>query len=463
MAGTFALAALGRAGHGGRREAAAGRRPLPAVRGGNRRRVRAARRRPPGHTHPVGGAPVHRPGRHPPHLGGTRRRRTPRRRPNPPPAEYLRAGAGARRRPGRHDRRRLHRVARPTPAPAHKSLLIAADNDTVRELNERARADLVAAGTVDDTSTRGPARRADRRPRRPRRHPRNRPLPDRRHPTRQRHCGRAVVAGRTGSSATVNNGSSTGPAGTGRSTVRLLDGDGQPGATAGHPARRRTCGGTWNSAYATTVHRAQGMTTDTAHVLADAATTREAFYVAMTRGRTQQPGLPRPRPAGAPAPGPPVDQQRRRRRAINPRRGAARDRHQHQRAVLRARGHPGRAGPRRVHRATRERGRNHRRLRPRPRRRGPAHHRARRHPHRSPHSWTTSISTEVVTAIRRAYAAGTDVPTVLPRLAAPLQSTGTLTATRLADAIRTHTTTTTRQHPPGRAWSPGCCPTPPQG
>ena len=40
-----------------------------------------------------------------------------------------------------------------------KSLLIAADNDTVRELNERARADLVAAGTVDDTSTVRPARR----------------------------------------------------------------------------------------------------------------------------------------------------------------------------------------------------------------------------------------------------------------------------------------------------------------
>ena len=38
-------------------------------------------------------------------------------------------------------------------------------------------------------------------------------------------------------------------------------------------------------AYATTVHRAQGMTTDTAHVLADSAATREAFYVAMTRGR----------------------------------------------------------------------------------------------------------------------------------------------------------------------------------
>ncbi len=37
--------------------------------------------------------------------------------------------------------------------------------------------------------------------------------------------------------------------------------------------------------YAVTAHRAQGMTVDTAHVLATAAMTREAFYVAMTRGR----------------------------------------------------------------------------------------------------------------------------------------------------------------------------------
>jgi ATP-dependent exoDNAse (exonuclease V) alpha subunit len=37
--------------------------------------------------------------------------------------------------------------------------------------------------------------------------------------------------------------------------------------------------------YAVTAHRAEGMTVDTAHVLATAAMTREAFYVAMTRGR----------------------------------------------------------------------------------------------------------------------------------------------------------------------------------
>ncbi|MDN5746411.1 MAG: conjugal transfer protein, partial [Nocardioidaceae bacterium] len=37
--------------------------------------------------------------------------------------------------------------------------------------------------------------------------------------------------------------------------------------------------------YAVTAHRAQGVTTDTAHVLVEPSTTRENFYVAMTRGR----------------------------------------------------------------------------------------------------------------------------------------------------------------------------------
>jgi conjugative relaxase-like TrwC/TraI family protein len=37
--------------------------------------------------------------------------------------------------------------------------------------------------------------------------------------------------------------------------------------------------------YATTIHRAQGATVDTAHVLARAGMTRQALYVAMTRGR----------------------------------------------------------------------------------------------------------------------------------------------------------------------------------
>ena len=37
--------------------------------------------------------------------------------------------------------------------------------------------------------------------------------------------------------------------------------------------------------YAVTAHRAQGITTDTAHVLVEPTSTRETFYVAMTRGR----------------------------------------------------------------------------------------------------------------------------------------------------------------------------------
>lgn len=37
--------------------------------------------------------------------------------------------------------------------------------------------------------------------------------------------------------------------------------------------------------YAVTAHRAQGVTTDTAHVVVEPSTTRENFYVAMTRGR----------------------------------------------------------------------------------------------------------------------------------------------------------------------------------
>ena len=39
-----------------------------------------------------------------------------------------------------------------------------------------------------------------------------------------------------------------------------------------------------NLGYAITAHRAQGVTTDTAHVIATVTTTRENFYVAMTRG-----------------------------------------------------------------------------------------------------------------------------------------------------------------------------------
>jgi conjugative relaxase-like TrwC/TraI family protein len=39
--------------------------------------------------------------------------------------------------------------------------------------------------------------------------------------------------------------------------------------------------------YASTIHRAQGMTADTAHVLADSSTTRELAYVGLTRGKME--------------------------------------------------------------------------------------------------------------------------------------------------------------------------------
>lgn len=41
-----------------------------------------------------------------------------------------------------------------------------------------------------------------------------------------------------------------------------------------------------NLGYAVTAHRAQGITVDAAHVLVEPTTTRENFYVGMTRGRT---------------------------------------------------------------------------------------------------------------------------------------------------------------------------------
>ncbi|WP_254774012.1 MobF family relaxase [Microbacterium sp. cf046] len=63
--------------------------------------------------------------------------------------------------------------------------------------------------------------------------------------------------------------------------------------------------------YAITAHRAQGITTDTAHVLARSGMTRESFYVAMTRGReTNTAYVAVDLPEGAhsgPHPGDPLD------------------------------------------------------------------------------------------------------------------------------------------------------------
>ncbi|WP_420119926.1 MobF family relaxase [Nakamurella sp.] len=159
------------------------------------------------------------------------------------------------------------------------SVLIAADNDTVVHLNQRARADLVQTGQVDDAATvvvrnglsvgRGDVvvtRRIDRT-------------------TSDGTTAEPAVGGRLGAGF-VRNGQRWQVQRAHRDgslTVRLLDA-GQPGAAAVilTPAYVREH---VDLGYATTAHRAQGLTVDTSHVLADALTQREPFYVAMTRGR----------------------------------------------------------------------------------------------------------------------------------------------------------------------------------
>ncbi len=159
------------------------------------------------------------------------------------------------------------------------SVLIAADNDTVVQLNQRARTDLVGNGLVDDSST-VPVRNGlsvsagdvvvTRRIDRTQTDGTTDPVP---------------AAGRLGDGF-VRNGQRWQVQRAHRDgslTVRLLDA-GRPGTvpvtlSAGYVREHVDLG------YATTAHRAQGITVDTSHVLADALTQREPFYVAMTRGR----------------------------------------------------------------------------------------------------------------------------------------------------------------------------------
>ncbi|ACV78348.1 TrwC relaxase [Nakamurella multipartita DSM 44233] len=155
------------------------------------------------------------------------------------------------------------------------SVLIAADNDTVVELNQRARTDLISTGQVDNTATapvrnglsvgRGDVivtRRIDRT--QPDGTPRTADSGDGFVRNGQRW--RVERAHRDGS-LTVRLHTSDD---TGTTPIRLS-------ATYVHDHV--------DLGYATTAHRAQGLTVDTSHVLADALTQREAFYVAMTRGR----------------------------------------------------------------------------------------------------------------------------------------------------------------------------------
>ncbi|WP_166353550.1 MobF family relaxase [Phytoactinopolyspora limicola] len=148
-------------------------------------------------------------------------------------------------------------------AAGQRSLLIATDAATVRDLNERARTDRVAAGHVErDGVTLHDGTRAGQGDR---------------IVTRQNMRSLA-----TGPRSFVKNGDQW--------TVQQRRNDGALIAT------RRTGGPSIalppdyvaehvELAYATTAHRAQGRTVDTAHTIIDhTRSTREALYVSMTRG-----------------------------------------------------------------------------------------------------------------------------------------------------------------------------------
>ena len=147
------------------------------------------------------------------------------------------------------------------------SVLVTDSNESVQALNNRARADLILDGTVNarrevelHDGTRAAAgdtvitRRNDRRLRAGRSWVRN---GDRWTVTEVRDDGALTLrrAGRTwGASVVV------------------------PAEYAGEHL---------DLGYAVTSYRAQGITVDSSHVLADASMTRETFYVAMTRGREE--------------------------------------------------------------------------------------------------------------------------------------------------------------------------------
>jgi len=142
------------------------------------------------------------------------------------------------------------------------SLMIAGDAGTVAELNALARADRIAAGAVTDTALR---------------------LADGQgvgvgdEVVTRRNC-RQLTAGanwvKNGDRWTV-----TGVGDDGAVAMRRIRGAGEVVLPAAYAAEHL------DLAYATTAHRAQGLTVDTAHSLVSPTTTREALYVAATRGR----------------------------------------------------------------------------------------------------------------------------------------------------------------------------------
>jgi hypothetical protein len=142
------------------------------------------------------------------------------------------------------------------------SLMIAADPGTVNELNARARAERIAAGTVTEAgvtvaggATAGVGDRVVTRQN-----------------ERRLSTGRRWV--RNGDHWTV-----TATHKDGSMTVTRLHGGAKLVLPAGYVA------GHVELAYASTAHRAQGRTVDTAHAMVAPTTTPEVLYVSATRGR----------------------------------------------------------------------------------------------------------------------------------------------------------------------------------
>ena len=147
------------------------------------------------------------------------------------------------------------------------SILVAETRDTVTQLNERARADLILDGTIT------PGREVTL------------------HDGTQAAKGDRIITRENNRRLRSKNGKSWVRNGD-RWTVTNVSED---GSITVRPEGRRFGGALVLPAsyvaeqvelgYAVTGHRAQGITVDTAHVVTTATTTRENFYVAMTRGR----------------------------------------------------------------------------------------------------------------------------------------------------------------------------------
>jgi len=142
------------------------------------------------------------------------------------------------------------------------SLMIAGDLGSVSELNGRARADRIAAGEVEerglDVAGGGTAGAGDR--------------VVTRQNDRRLASGRSWV--RNGDQWTVRATHSGGSM-----TVQRVKGTGKVVLPADYVAEHVEL------AYASTAHRAQGLSVDTAHAMISPSTTREVLYVSATRGR----------------------------------------------------------------------------------------------------------------------------------------------------------------------------------